>query len=86
TSSSHSCSSAGACTTTSRPSTTTTNADYNRACWCRMTSPDLGESWVFLHDWGSASFCAYICAGYCAVCVQNGTSVSCSRAAVLSLP
>ncbi|MDR2268808.1 MAG: hypothetical protein LBD94_01330 [Rickettsiales bacterium] len=71
--------------TNGTPSYSTTGTN-NTNCWCRMTSPNLGGSWVFLFDNGSASNCAYYCARNCAYCVRNGTNNSCSRAAVLSLP
>ncbi|MDR1071816.1 MAG: hypothetical protein LBL21_04195, partial [Rickettsiales bacterium] len=58
----------------------------NLNCWCRMTSPNLGASWVFNYAASSAAYCAYGCAGYCAHCVQSGVSSSCSRSAVLALP
>jgi hypothetical protein len=64
----------------------TSTALNNRYCWCRMTSPNLGASWVFLNDKGSAAYCAYDCAYYCAFCVQYGRNYSCSRSAVLALP
>ncbi|MDR1071238.1 MAG: hypothetical protein LBL21_01180 [Rickettsiales bacterium] len=51
-----------------------------------MTAPNLGASWVFLNDLGSAASCAVSCAVYCAYCVLYGTSYSCSRSAVLALP
>ncbi|MDR3208358.1 MAG: hypothetical protein LBT45_00750 [Rickettsiales bacterium] len=61
-----------------------TGAD-NRHCWCRMTSPNLGKSWVFLYSHSSAAYCAYDCADVCANCVLGGAYYSCSRSAVLAL-
>ncbi|MDR2269092.1 MAG: hypothetical protein LBD94_02815 [Rickettsiales bacterium] len=76
------------------PSYDTSTVSNNTNCWCRMTSPNLGGSWVFLDVYGSASscasncaiLCANHCAANCAYCVPYGTNASCSRAAVLSLP
>ncbi|MDR1071875.1 MAG: hypothetical protein LBL21_04505, partial [Rickettsiales bacterium] len=66
------------------PSSTLAN---NKNCWCRMTSPHVGASWVFLYGaLGTAAYCAYYCAYHCAGCVLYGSSTSCSRSAVLALP
>jgi hypothetical protein len=51
-----------------------------------MTTPNLGASWVFLRDFGSAANCAISCAVNCANCVRFGADYSCSRSAVLALP
>ncbi|MDR1071771.1 MAG: hypothetical protein LBL21_03970 [Rickettsiales bacterium] len=61
-------------------------ASNSRYCWCRMTTPNLGASWVFHYDAVSAASCAANCAHNCAYCVQNGKSASCTRSAVLELP
>ncbi|MDR1071877.1 MAG: hypothetical protein LBL21_04515 [Rickettsiales bacterium] len=61
-------------------------ASNNTNCWCRMTAPNLGASWVFLYAHGSAANCANNCAYNCAYCVLYGTDRSCSRSAVLALP
>ncbi|MDR3208749.1 MAG: hypothetical protein LBT45_02770 [Rickettsiales bacterium] len=58
----------------------------NVNCWCRMTSPNLGGSWVFVYTSSSAAPCAYSCANNCAYCVLLGTYGSCARSAVLALP
>ncbi|MDR1071981.1 MAG: hypothetical protein LBL21_05055 [Rickettsiales bacterium] len=58
----------------------------NKNCWCRMTTPNLGASWVFYYASSSAASCAYDCAGSCAYCVRYGANNSCSRSAVLALP
>jgi hypothetical protein len=71
--------------TTSGTSQSATLAD-NKNCWCRMTSPNLGASWVFLYVYSSAAVCAFLCAYDCAGCVQAGGAFSCSRSAVLALP
>jgi hypothetical protein len=58
----------------------------NKNCWCRMTSPNIGGSWVFLFAYSSSAGCAAGCADDCAYCIQNGAVDSCSRSAVLALP
>jgi hypothetical protein len=72
--------------TSSAISLDTSTTSNNRNCFCRMTAPNLGASWVFLIDYGSAANCAQNCAYLCASCVQGGSSNSCSRSAVLALP
>jgi hypothetical protein len=64
----------------------TSTVSNNKNCWCRMTAPNLGASWVFSFADSSSAFCASGCAYYCAYCVLNGTIHSCSRSAVLALP
>ena len=54
-----------------------------RYCWCRMTSPAVGGSWVFLDSNSSAATCATHCALSCASSVQGSASF---RAAVLAVP
>jgi hypothetical protein len=71
--------------TNGAPSCSVTGTN-NVNCWCRMTSPNLGGSWVFLYADSAAFSCAGSCAYYCAHCVQDGASNSCSRAAVMELP
>jgi hypothetical protein len=71
--------------TTSAISQSSTLAD-NKNCWCRMTTPNIGASWVFLRDWSSAANCAHECARYCADCVWSSINHSCTRSAVLALP
>jgi hypothetical protein len=58
----------------------------NNNCWCRMSAPNLGASWVFLHAYSIAADCAYNCAGSCAGCIQYNMSSPCTRSAVLTLP
>jgi hypothetical protein len=65
-------------------SSTTTNNGY---CWCRMSTPNLGASWVFVNTAsGSAAACAHYCAYGCAVCFDSGSYGSCARSVVLTLP
>jgi hypothetical protein len=61
-------------------------SSININCWCRMTSPNLGASWVFLDPAGSAAGCASNCAAGCADCVLLGASASCHRPDILELP
>ena len=49
-------------------------------CWCRMTSPALGSTWVFIT---TDPACATHCASHCANGVQNNTAF---RTAVLATP
>jgi hypothetical protein len=60
----------------------------NAYCWCRMTSPNLGASWVYLGGDGVEAGCTSSCAYICAVCIQQGAPSynSCTRSAVLTLP
>jgi hypothetical protein len=71
---------------TSVTSLDTLTASNNRYCWCRMTAPNLGASWVYSHADSSAASCAYYCAVDCASCVLYGSYHSCRRSAVLALP
>jgi hypothetical protein len=71
--------------TTYGSSQSTTLVD-NKKCWCRMTSPNLGASWVFLYDYDLVIDCAYYCAYNCALCVQGRHVYSCTSSAVLALP
>ncbi|MDR1071853.1 MAG: hypothetical protein LBL21_04385 [Rickettsiales bacterium] len=75
----------GTTTTEENPWPSSTLAD-NTNCWCRMTSPNVGASWVFTGVY-SLSHCSYYCAFLCAHCIQfdTGTS-SCTRSALLALP
>ena len=61
-----------------------TNAN-NRHCWCRMTSPTTGSSWVFSYSHASSANCALGCSGDCSHCVQNGAHSSCVRSALLAI-
>jgi hypothetical protein len=70
--------------TSSGISQSATLAD-NRNCWCRMTIPNLGDSWEFVRGLPTGD-CASYCAHLCADCVQNGVLYSCTRSAVLTLP
>jgi hypothetical protein len=64
-----------------------TTPSNNKNCWCRMTSPNLGGSWMFLYTFGSAGACARNCAYECTLCIRYGTRYSsCSRSALLALP
>jgi hypothetical protein len=38
------------------PGFDTGTSSNNTNCWCRMTAPNLGASWVFLNAYGSAAF------------------------------
>jgi hypothetical protein len=61
----------------------------NKYCWCRMTAPNLGASWVFQFDFlsiSTAASCALNCAFGCTDCVLYGENWLCRRAAVLALP
>jgi hypothetical protein len=58
----------------------------NKNCWCRMSAPNLGASWVFLFSNSVAADCATYCAPSCAECVSKGTSGSCARSSLLALP
>ncbi|MDR3208962.1 MAG: hypothetical protein LBT45_03910 [Rickettsiales bacterium] len=81
------CSSVGNGTFTNwSPDFDTSISSNNKYCWCRMTSPNLGGSWAFLGDYGSAADCAIDCALHCANCVRSGADGSCNRSAVLALP
>ncbi|MDR1071584.1 MAG: hypothetical protein LBL21_03010 [Rickettsiales bacterium] len=75
----------GTTKTTANPWPSSTLA-VNVKCWCGMTSPHVGASWVFLVEYGSAAVCADSCANGCANCVLSGSYYSCSRSAVLALP
>jgi hypothetical protein len=70
---------------TSNPSSTTDAEGVN--CWCRMTSPVVGSSWVNLNDVSNGGFCNFDCskncANCCADCVRNSQNGSCTRSAVL---
>ena len=48
---------------------TSSTADENLNCWCKMTSPAVSR-WVFAYSTTSAGFCAQYCAGYCADLVR----------------
>jgi hypothetical protein len=72
--------------TNGSPSFSTSSSADNKNCWCRMTTPHLGASWVFSSAISPAAYCAYHCANYCADCVRVGMNVSCTRSAVLELP
>ncbi|MDR2770116.1 MAG: hypothetical protein LBB08_01555 [Rickettsiales bacterium] len=56
----------------------------NRYCWCKMSDPYAGSSWVFYLPLGSGSYCAYDCAGSCSFCLYNGTHHNCTRSALLN--
>jgi hypothetical protein len=68
------------------PSFDSTTSSNNKNCWCRMTSPNLGASWVFNYAILSAADCSHGCAYICAFCVQGGTAYLCTRSALLALP
>ncbi|MDR1071277.1 MAG: hypothetical protein LBL21_01380 [Rickettsiales bacterium] len=59
---------------------------YNMHCWCRMTAPNLGASWVYSNAHPRAAICVTNCADICANCVLSSAGSSCSRSAVLALP
>ncbi|MDR1071286.1 MAG: hypothetical protein LBL21_01425 [Rickettsiales bacterium] len=87
----HSVSGASTCSNSSTApnSISTGNQDDEGWCWCLMTSPHLGASWVLYGNTGGpypAFSCSNACARLCATCVQAGSSGSCTRAAVLALP
>ena len=44
---------------------TSSTADDNKYCWCRMISPAVSR-WVFYHSTASSGFCAQGCARDCA--------------------
>jgi hypothetical protein len=56
----------------------------NSNCWCLMTAPSKGASWVFRRNVGSGAGCGYYCAFSCALCVQDGTDTDCTRSALLT--
>ena len=56
--------------TTSDTVTTSTTADNNKYCWCKMISPAVSK-WVFNIDNVTASACATSCAANCAGRVQQ---------------
>ena len=62
---------------------TATNAN-NKHCWCRMSTPVTGSSWVFSNSYASSAVCARYCPGDCALCVRRGTDSSCVRSALLA--
>ncbi|MDR1071347.1 MAG: hypothetical protein LBL21_01750 [Rickettsiales bacterium] len=80
------CASSSGTTSTNQVMWSSDTLANNKNCWCRMSAPNLGASWVFLSDNGSAAHCASYCAHLCAVCVQLGAVNSCSRSALLELP
>jgi hypothetical protein len=82
----------GTTTTEENPWPSKNLAD-NKNCWCRMTAPNLGTSWVFVYVISTSipgaapvPYCASYCAYHCAACVRKGSEFSCSRSDVLTLP
>jgi hypothetical protein len=60
------------------------NQSWGGRCYCRMTKPVLGNSWVF-YDASANDTCYAQCAVNCANCVKNNTSGgSCTRAVLLN--
>lgn len=49
---------------------TSSTADENHNCWCKMTSPAVSP-WVFQYSYTSAGGCAGGCAYSCAFSVRN---------------
>ena len=71
----------GASSQRCRPEPVITNGQF---CWCKMTSPAVGGSWVFRFDFfGSAADCSTFCAHNCADNVRTNATF---RAAVLAVP
>jgi len=62
------------------------NISHGNNCWCQMTAPLVGQSWVFVLTLTNANSCAHVCAQRCARCIWNGSQDSCTRAALLALP
>ena len=48
---------------------TSSTADDNKYCWCKMTSPAVSR-WVFSDSYGSLASCAVNCASVCAYRVR----------------
>ena len=57
------------------------SSEEKKYCWCQATGykatnqstiqrPLSSLAWVFAYDYGSASYCAYVCAAYCAYSVR----------------
>jgi hypothetical protein len=63
-----------------------TNGTGGSQCWCRMMSPVVGLSWVFMgaNTFGSSDDCANSCAFRCTTCIKDGTYNLCARSAVLA--
>jgi hypothetical protein len=60
---------------------------YGPNCWCRVSSVnsiDVDGAWVFNITHGSKTGCISDCAVSCCYCVINGTTNSCSRAALFA--
>lgn len=54
---------------------TSSTADDNKHCWCRMISPAVSR-WVFTgNSYTSAGYCVRYCSWYCANRVQDSASM-----------
>jgi hypothetical protein len=74
-----------ACLSSSGSNSVPSSWNYGTNCWCKMTGPVVGASWVFYHTYGSNADCFAVCAINCAVCVRLGSIYSCSRTALLAV-
>lgn len=57
----------------------------NKHCWCRMTAPATGLSWVFDRSPVSYRNCTESCPSHCAHCAQGGTPGLCRRSALFAI-
>jgi hypothetical protein len=74
-----------ACLSQSGSNGTPPSWDYGAHCWCKMTGPVVGKSWVFNRTDPSGGVCYANCALHCANCVRSGTADSCTRTALLAV-
>ncbi|MDR2770340.1 MAG: hypothetical protein LBB08_02730 [Rickettsiales bacterium] len=54
------------------------------SCWCKMSDPVMGSSWIFYGRYNITSLCAGECAYRCADCIHLGGAYNCSRSALIS--
>jgi hypothetical protein len=58
---------------------------YGAHCWCKITGPVVGKSWVFCDSHASSDNCRVGCALGCAICVRSGSNNSCKRTDLLKV-